>query len=98
MHYCNSSGLLTTTAIAVFTGPCLFHGMTVIGNATAATASLYDSATTSTGTNEIATVSMITTATSFTANTPQLVSPVMCNKGLFLNLTAGNCIVYFSAI
>ena len=72
--------------------------MTVIGNATAATASLYDSATTSTGTNEIATVSMITTATSFTANTPQLVSPVMCNKVLFLNLPAGNCIVYFSAI
>ena len=96
MEICNSSGILSTAATAIVTGPCLFYGATVIQASAATSLAVYDSATTSTAVTQIAQVN--TTVNSSTNNSPPLPYPIVCNSGIYIALagTAGQAIIYYS--
>jgi hypothetical protein len=89
----NSSGLQTGDA-AIMNKPGLLHGYSLISNGTdAATLVIYDNASAASGTA----IGKATLPASAVGSKDVIFSsPIVCNNGIYADVTTANYIIYFS--
>lgn len=98
MHIAVTSSDLLAASGVVYNKPCKFMGMDAIADGTnAAIAQAYDNATTNSG-KTVGIASIKATDTMEASSAANISAGVICNKGLYLQLTGtgAKAIVYFS--